>query len=81
MSDGSIAFDWENSQEIHNAELMKKGSTVHYELEYDGENLTISVGESTVTLALKHNLTGSYFGFYSEVVGTVYSNIVVTLTE
>lgn len=81
LSDGSIAFDWENSQEIHNAELMKKGSTVHYELEYDGENLTISVGESTVTLALKHNLTGSYFGFYSEVVGTVYSNIVVTLTE
>lgn len=78
LADGSIAFDWENTQEIHDATTMAKGVSAHYAFEYDGENMTISLGGQTLSFALKHNLGGTGIGLYSEVIGTEFYNIVVT---
>ncbi len=78
LSDGAIAFDWENTREINDGATMVKGATAHYVLEYDGQNMTITVGSNTVSLAMKHNLSGTRLGLYSEVVGATFSNIVVT---
>lgn len=75
---GNTAFAWENSKQIASSADMAAGKTVHYRLEFDGEKITITVGDASVTLTPVHKISGDHIGIYTEVVGTVISNITVT---
>jgi hypothetical protein len=77
-SNGNTAFAWENSKQIASSADMAAGKTVHYRLEFDGEKITITVGDASVTLTPVHKISGDHIGIYTEVVGTVISNITVT---
>ena len=79
--DGSVGFDWENAQQIQNGETMAKGLTVHYTLAYDGTEFTLRVGTEEAKVVPVHQLAGGVLGLYSEVAGTVFSNIRLTASD
>ena len=79
--DGSVGFDWENAQQIQNGETMAKGLIVHYTLAYDGTEFPLRVGTEDAKVVPVHQLAGGVLGLYSEVAGTVFSNIRLTASD
>ena len=60
---------------------MAKGLTVHYALAYDGTEFTLKVGAEEAKVVPVHKLAGGVLGLYSEVAGTVFSNIRLTASD
>lgn len=78
---GGAAFEWENADQIMNGELMPAAVKVSYKLQFDGTTFTLSIGNVAASVVPVHKLSGEYFGLYSEVAGTTFSNIRVTVAE
>lgn len=74
----STDFRWENAQQIDNGTIMARNAKVHYKFSYDGTNLTLEVGGQTAVLQPSVKPFGKTIGLYSELAGTVFSNITVT---
>lgn len=82
VSNGAgVDFRWENAQQIDNGTIMARNTKVHYKITYDGTNLTLEVGGQTVTLQPTVKAFGKNIALYSELAGTVFSNVTVTPLE
>jgi len=77
----STDFRWENAQQIDNGTIMARNQKVHYKFTYDGTNLTLEVGGQTAVLQPSVKPFGKTIGLYSELAGTVFSNVTVTPLE
>ena len=78
LNDTAIEFRWENAQQIADGNIMKRNVKVHYKFTYDGTNLTLEVGGQTAILQPSVKPFGKTIGLYSELAGTVFSNVTVT---
>ena len=79
-SKDSGAFGWENAVQLNNINV-GKGNVGHYKLEWERENgaVTLSInGQTSAKYYPNKQFDGKYFGLYSEVAGTEFSNIKIT---
>ncbi|MBO4572140.1 MAG: hypothetical protein J5762_00005 [Clostridia bacterium] len=75
---------WDDNQQIADGSLMPAGAKVHYKFTYDGEKLTIQIGETSSVINFNYRIAngdlymaGLRIGLYSEVLGTVFENVTV----